>query len=301
MFNLYSLNGNKGENNQGEATGKGTLEDPYNSWAAIQICRGLGSNETTNDAVYVKGKVSNIKENYNGGHGNGTFYISEDGTSKGQFYIFRALYLGNVEYTEGTLPAVGDDVIIYGKLTNYQGNTPETVQKEAYLYSLNGDTGEVGPVGPTEGTGDGSANSPYDVEAAQSLYNNSGGKATNAYVTGYVIGYVDGNKMDETTVKYYSIPEKAQTEILIADNPQEFDYTKCIPVQLKKDTDFQTFLDIYSNQGILGTKIVVYGSIEKYFGVCGIKSISWASYPDPTGNHTIGEFPGSKKRTTRRR
>ena len=35
---------------------------------------------------------------------------------------------------------VGDDVIIYGKLMNYKGNTPETVANKSYLYSLNGKT-----------------------------------------------------------------------------------------------------------------------------------------------------------------
>ena len=37
---------------------------------------------------------------------------------------------------------VGDEVVIYGKLVNYQGNTPETAKGEAYLYSLNGQTVE---------------------------------------------------------------------------------------------------------------------------------------------------------------
>ena len=32
---------------------------------------------------------------------------------------------------------VGDVVIICGELMNYKGNTPETVDKKAYLYKLN--------------------------------------------------------------------------------------------------------------------------------------------------------------------
>ena len=38
------------------------------------------------------------------------------------------------------IKAKGAEVIIYGKLMNYKGNTPETVSGKAYLYSLNGKT-----------------------------------------------------------------------------------------------------------------------------------------------------------------
>ena len=35
---------------------------------------------------------------------------------------------------------VGDEVIICGKLMNYQNNTPETVANATYLVSINGET-----------------------------------------------------------------------------------------------------------------------------------------------------------------
>ena len=53
----------------------------------------------------------------------------------------RPLTIGNKKYESGqTDIKVGDEVIIYGKLMNYKGNTPETVSGKAYLYSLNGKT-----------------------------------------------------------------------------------------------------------------------------------------------------------------
>ena len=95
--------------------------------------------------VYVKGKISSIANNgtFTGGgtYGNASFYISEDGSSDGTFYVFRTLYLGNKKYESGqTDIKVGDEVIICGKLMNYRGNTPETVAGSSYLYSLNGKT-----------------------------------------------------------------------------------------------------------------------------------------------------------------
>ena len=93
----------------------------------------------------MKGKICKIasKGTYTEGgtYGNASFYLSADGTGDGEFYVFRALYLGNVKFEAGkTDIAVGDEVIVCGKLMNYQGNTPETVSGKAYLYSLNGKT-----------------------------------------------------------------------------------------------------------------------------------------------------------------
>ena len=141
---LYSLNGvsedaggDTPDEPQGEAKGSGTLDDPYNSVAANAYASSLASGETSSKKVYIKGIVSSIKEEYGTQYGNGTFYISDDGTSNNQFYVFRALYLNNEKYTEGKEQLhVGDEVVVYGTVTNYMGNTPETVQGDAYLYSL---------------------------------------------------------------------------------------------------------------------------------------------------------------------
>lgn len=147
---LYSLNGKTeggGGGQTGEAKGSGTLADPYNPVGAALAVANLTwtSNDdyqTTSD-VYVKGKISRIADNgtFTGGgtYGNASFYISEDGTQNGEFYCFRILYLGNKKFESGkTDIKVGDEVIVYGQLMNYRGNTPETVAGKAYLYSLNG-------------------------------------------------------------------------------------------------------------------------------------------------------------------
>lgn len=131
------------------ANEKGTLGNPYTPSEAAAAVKDLKWTSNTEyestDEVYVKGKICKIasKGTYTEGgtYGNASFYLSADGTGDGEFYVFRALYLGNVKFTEGkTDIKVGDDVVIYGKLMNYQGNTPETVSGKAYLYSLNGKT-----------------------------------------------------------------------------------------------------------------------------------------------------------------
>ena len=160
---LYSLNGSGGEDTPpgpgGQAKGTGTLNDPYNPLGAANAVKNLTwtSNteyETTGD-VYVKGKISKIASGgtftEGGTYGNASFYISEDGTENDEFYCFRILYLGNKKFESGqTDIKVGDEVIVYGQLMNYRGNTPETVAGKAYLYSLNGNTGGDTPP-PTPG------------------------------------------------------------------------------------------------------------------------------------------------------
>ena len=154
---LYSLNGNTGgdtpgpepEPQPGDITGSGTQADPFNVPGALDAVKDLTWTSNTEyektDVLYVKGKISRIanKGTYgeSGTYGNASFYISEDGSQSNEFYCFRVLYLGNVQYSSGTDIKVGDDVVICGALMNYKGNTPETVANEAYLYSLNGNTG----------------------------------------------------------------------------------------------------------------------------------------------------------------
>ena len=166
---LYSLNGESGGGGGGGSTGTpkgtGTLDDPYNPLGAANAVKDLTWTSNTDyqktGDVYVKGKISRIADKgtftEGGTYGNASFYISEDGQQKDEFYCFRILYLGNVKYTSGTDIKVGDEVIVCGKLMNYKGNTPETVAGEAYLYSLNsqgggggGDTGEVKAVSVAE-------------------------------------------------------------------------------------------------------------------------------------------------------
>ena len=137
-----------------EAKGTGTLADPYNAAAACAAVKDLTWTSNTvyesTDDVYVKGKISRIANKgtftEGGTYGNASFYISEDGTEKDEFYCFRILYLDNKKFEEGqTDIKVGDEVVVCGKLMNYRENTPETVSGQAYLYSLNGSSSSTEP------------------------------------------------------------------------------------------------------------------------------------------------------------
>ena len=152
LFKLNDVTGGSGDSggdSGGGAKGDGTLNSPYNPLGAINAVKDLtwtsNTEYQTTDNVYIKGKISRIANNgtytEGGDYGNASFYISENGEQADEFYCFRILYLNNTKYNEYTGDKkdikVGDEVIVYGKLMNYKGNTPETVSGKAYLYKLN--------------------------------------------------------------------------------------------------------------------------------------------------------------------
>ena len=101
-----------------------SADDPFTIAEAIAKCEAIGS---TSDGViyYAKGYISSISSIDTGDYGNATFNISDDGTEAGALTVFRSYYLDNAKFTAADQIAVGDEVIICGKLVNYKGTTPE--------------------------------------------------------------------------------------------------------------------------------------------------------------------------------
>ena len=159
--------GDKGE----LSMGSGTLEDPYTVAGVIDFVNGLGKDVNSEDKVFIKGKVCRLGDQTyttSGTYGNATFWMSDNGeVNTVDFYCYRILYLGNKKYTSGDDVKVGDEVIVCGQVVNYRGNTPETVQNGAFLYSLNGKTdGGYTPSTEGEAKGSGTQADPYNVAAA---------------------------------------------------------------------------------------------------------------------------------------
>ena len=154
-----------------ELPDKGSKNNPYSVAEAIDAVKDLTWTSNTEydktGDVYVKGKISRIANHgtysESGSYGNASFYISDDGDEENEFFCFRVLYLGNQKFVSGqTDIKVGDEVIVCGKLMNYQNNTPETVSGGAYLFSLTrADNG-----GSYESPKGSSQDNPYSVADA---------------------------------------------------------------------------------------------------------------------------------------
>ena len=111
--------------------------DPYTVAEAIARCQEIGS--ATDGVIYfAKGKISSVKE-VSTTYGNATFSISDDGAEQNELVCYRSYYLENVKFTATDQIKVGDEVVVTGKLVNYNGATPE-FSGSVYIYSLNGKT-----------------------------------------------------------------------------------------------------------------------------------------------------------------
>ena len=138
LVSLNGVSGGEGGNTEAEP---GTLENPFTPAQALEVAGKLEDKAVSENDYYIKGKISSIKYTFSAQYGTAQFHISDNGTTEGdQFLVYGTYYLGNRPWADGdTQIAVGDEVIICGKLTNY-GGTLETANKKNYIYSLNGKT-----------------------------------------------------------------------------------------------------------------------------------------------------------------
>lgn len=236
------------------AEGNGTVDSPYNPLAVVQYIKSLEAGVNSSNYVYIKGIVSSTKE-ISAQFGNASFYISADGTTTGtQFYVYRVKGLGNKNIASDDEVKVGDEVIICAKVVNYGGNTPETVQGEGYIYSLNGKT--EGGTTPSTGqaTGDGSKENPFNSVAANQMASKlaSGAKTDKQY---YIKGKV-------VSVKEAFSAQYGNASFYISDDGKE-------------DNKFYVFRTLYlgnekwtegKTNVAVGDEVVVCGSLINYMG-----------------------------------
>lgn len=180
-----------------EPSGSGTAEDPYNAVAANQLGESLEA-DAKSETVYIKGIVSRIDEIETEQYGNAIFYISEDGTTNNQFYVFHCYGLGGEKFTSEDELKVGDEVIVCGQITNFKGNTVELAQG-GYIYSLNGTVVSKGE----SGEGDGTEANPYSASQALDLIKSEQFDADAKYYVKGIISQID--KFDDrySSITYY--------------------------------------------------------------------------------------------------
>ena len=169
---IYSLNGVIAGGETGE--GDGTEALPYTPSQALQVIAS-GENDPEAD-VYIKGKVSQIKE-VSAQFGNATYWISDDGSTETQLYVFRGKYLNGEKFTSEDQLKVGDEVVILGKLTTF--NDDPQVGTGSKLVSVNGQTGVT--------VGDGTEANPYSAsQALEMIANGENNPDAEVYIKGKV-------------------------------------------------------------------------------------------------------------------
>ncbi len=118
--------------------------------------------------------------------------------------------------------------------------------------------------------GDGTKENPYTVAEVMAFTPMDG--SVTAYVKGYIVGTVpSGSSISSFTT---DAGEKASaTNLFIADSQSETDYNACIPVQLPKG-EVREGLNLKDNPTNLGKTVVLAGTLNKYFGAPGVKSVT---------------------------
>ena len=118
------------------------------------------------------------------------------------------------------------------------------------------------------------------------------GSGQNVYVKAYIVGSVDGQVYASGAV--FGTNGTQKTNIMIAASASETDPEKCMPVQLP-NTDIRAKLNLADNPDNYKKEVLLYGNIEKYFGVVGIKSVTYAEI----GGNAIGTKASAKRKARR--
>ena len=100
---------------------------------ALQMTKALGHTNATEMSYFVGGIISNMRNTPEQivQYKSARFDISDDGTTANQFYCYNTKWLDNTAFVTGNEVALGDEVVIYGQVQNYMGNTPEI---KGYVY-----------------------------------------------------------------------------------------------------------------------------------------------------------------------
>ncbi len=147
-----------------ETVGDGTQENPYTAGDIWTLYPESGSGD---EQVYVTGTITDIQE-VSTQHGNATYTISDGQQS---ILVYRGKYLENASFTSADQIAVGDLVVVYGKISLYN-NAPQLAQGN-YLISI-----AVDPDVPSLSVDPASLSWAADATDAQTITVSLNGNAT---------------------------------------------------------------------------------------------------------------------------
>ena len=262
---------NNGGDDNGGTTPPANPEGVITCAQAVEICQTTGETATT-ETYTIRGYVTEIKYAWSEQFGTATFWIADtqDGGQVLQAYSCAPLTDADKVF------AVGAYVELVGKLKKYK-ETCE-VEKGTYTVIIAADGGTTPPTPPTPPTdlvGDGTETNPYTVEDVLALNNTSKGPH---YVKGFIIGQVNGASIStglDTEAPFVGSTNSdgtvatQGTNLMIASVAG--DTTNIVAVQLPKGGLRDEF-NLVDHPEMLGAEVLICGSLEKYFGVAGIKS-----------------------------
>ena len=185
-----------------------------------------------------------------------------------------ATAIGSIQYPQDAIKAnLTNGAVV--KVTGYTIG----VSSSKYVNTM---AVKVEVVSEGSGEGEGEGEEPVETKSftvTEALAAYVDGQQIPAIVTGYIVGAV--NNAPETGSQFGTDATIA-TNILISDNPDTNDYTECLIVQLPKG-DIRSALNLVDNPGNYKKQVKITGSVEKYFQVAGLKSVTAYEFTGVTG------------------
>lgn len=238
---------------------------------AITICKNLTANEKSSQNYYIKGLVHSIKTASTTG---ATFNLVDSPTETlSQFQAYNIKNFGNTNFGSGVHIYRGNWVVIYGKLTNYNGGTYETASGEAYLYSST--------YVDTNLTNDGSLAHPFTVADVNYL---NGGKADKSYfVKGYIVGVSITNQNITSDSVLQLQPDangkfSGATHYIIADDTTAQSKNQVVAVKLPEERarrDSLKLNDAANAAKFWHKEVLVYGYLKPFLSINGVIDCSY--------------------------
>lgn len=110
-------------------------------------------------------------------------------------------------------------------------------------------------------------------------------------IKGYIVGYTT-TSMNNVV---FSIPDdKPNTNMLLSDNPDEYDELCCLPVELPTTgRNLRGLLNLYDHPEYFNQYIAIQGKLTTYFRVVGLKSPTAFAFIAPPENSGGGNESGS--------
>lgn len=252
---------------------------------AREIASALESGVVTSETYYVYGIVKKFGSKHADGiaqYGNATFYMVDKQGDSDDFEAYQVYNLNKEKYTSEDQIAVGDRVVVCCHITNYNGTYETAGKGDGYVYWSSNPKAGITTGGGEENpnpdvTNDGSEAHPFTAADVIALNNT---KTGNYYVKAYIVGQVKAGATSAANNCEFAAPftandNGANSNMLVAAAATGATESNVVFVQLPTGA-VRDGLNVVQNEGNLGKEVLLYGSLEKYFGGVGVKNVSYA-------------------------
>lgn len=267
----------------GEPKGTGTAADPFNIAGIIKYIENGGS---ADQEVYTKGKVVSVKAgSFDASFGSLKYYISDDGTTANQFYVYNG-YAGpnRTKFSGEDALKPGDEVVICGKAKNYSGTNEYDTGN--YLVSLNGKptSGSTTPDTPADGYINETFSKSFGSFTAKTIKGTAW--VIDSYGYAKATGYDNASKITTSSESY--IVSKAIDLSASKSATLEFSYI------LRYVTKNGTAVEGVKNQVLITDNYTGDPATTKWTDITGTmkEGTDWATWE--TYKHDLSDFKGKK-------